>query len=110
MTSRALKSQQHIISLEIQGFMLDRRVRNLSTLTLQYYTTQLGYLSRGCPFMEDITPPVLRQGILDHGHAWYRAVKAFLLWYERENEDPAWHNPIRKVTPPKRRTDPLPGI
>lgn len=34
-------------------------------------------------------------------HGYYRAVRAFLLWYEKENEPENWRNPIRKVKAPK---------
>ncbi len=30
-------------------------------------------------------------------HCYYRAVKTFLKWYERETEPENWHNPINKV-------------
>jgi hypothetical protein len=40
-------------------------------------------------------------------HCIYRTVKTFLLWYEQEFEPEAWHNPIRKVKPPKVPNEPL---
>lgn len=33
-------------------------------------------------------------------HCYYRAVKTFLKWYEREAEPENWRNPINKVKSP----------
>ena len=40
-------------------------------------------------------------------HACYRAMKAFLRWWELELEPHNWTNPIRKVPAPKLRLEPL---
>jgi site-specific recombinase XerD len=42
-------------------------------------------------------------------HARYRAVKAFLFWFEREMEPENWSNAIKKVKPPRVSKDPIEG-
>jgi hypothetical protein len=72
---------------------------------------QARHLSRpGTQSVPEITAAHLRQYLLDPGehrnlggvHASYRAVKAFLRWYEEEHEPSGWQNPIVKARPPKR--------
>ena len=41
-------------------------------------------------------------------HACYRALRAFLNWYEAETDD--YHNPIRKVKAPKVKQEPIEGV
>jgi hypothetical protein len=57
-----------------------------------------------------LTPTLLRQYLLwlfDTGHnpggvhGFYRALRAFLRWWEDEYEPENWRNPIRKVKGPK---------
>lgn len=99
----------------LEAFLIDRRSQNLSKYTLKYYRVNLDTFSRYCEgqavkTMEQITPEVLRRFLLwleetGHNaggvHGYYRAVRAFLLWYEKENEPENWRNPIRKVKAPK---------
>lgn len=40
-------------------------------------------------------------------HVAYRALRAFLYWYEVETEPENWRNPIRKVKAPKVGLEPL---
>src|SRR5258705_11837887 len=40
-------------------------------------------------------------------HCYYRAVKTFLKWYEREAEPDGWRNPINKVKAPIVPLEPL---
>jgi len=44
------------------------------------------------------------------GHTFWGTVKALMLWYEKEYEQPDWSNPIKKVPPPKVRMDPIEGV
>jgi site-specific recombinase XerD len=99
----------------LEAFLVDRRSQNLSPHTLRYYRTHLGKFSAYCEsqavsVIEQITPDVLRRFLLwldaaghnaggIHGH--YRAVRAFLIWYEKEVEPDNWRNPIAKVKAPK---------
>ena len=43
-------------------------------------------------------------------HAGYRALKAFLNWWEDEFEPENWSDPIQKVKPPKQYIEPIEGI
>lgn len=99
----------------IEAFLIDRRSQNLSKYTLKFYRVNLEMFSRYCDgqavrTLEQITPDVLRRFFLwleetGHNaggvHGYYRAVRAFLLWYEKENEPENWRNPIHKVKAPK---------
>lgn len=97
------------------NILIDRCSQNLSESTLRYYRNDLMKFSRYCEgqavsTLRQITPDVVRRfrlwlketghntgGI--HGH--YRAVRAFLIWYEMEAEPDNWPNPIHKVKAPK---------
>jgi site-specific recombinase XerD len=99
----------------IEAFLLDKRSQKLSTHTLKYYSVDLAKFSRFCEInsisaINQITPDILRRFMLwmeetghnaggIHGH--YRAVRAFMLWYEQESEPENWRNPIHKVKAPK---------
>jgi site-specific recombinase XerD len=94
-----------------EAFILDRRVQGKSSHTIRYYTLELkkflAYLeTQSIEKISDILPDSLRSFMLyltERGqspggvHAAYRAVKAFLFWYENEAEPENWKNPARKV-------------
>jgi site-specific recombinase XerD len=40
-------------------------------------------------------------------HACYKALRAFLYWWEEEVEPDNWKNPIRKVNAPRVKEEPL---
>lgn len=102
-------------------FYRSKNAENSSKHTLDWYRQQLGHFLNYCQAqvitrMSEITPAIVREFILhmaDAGHnpggqhAAYRAVKAFLRWYELEAEPDNWHNPIRKVKAPKVPVEPL---
>jgi site-specific recombinase XerD len=113
----------HLISTETIAFLTDRRASQRSPRTLQYYANELHYFAAYCasqtsPHIEDLTPTLIRQYLIHLSqtrnpgglHAAYRAIKAFLNWWTTELDDPAYKNPITKVTPPKPSKEPLPGI
>lgn len=115
--------QQHMISSEITSFIVDRRTRNLSQNTIDYYSYQLKILEKwgdqnGVSTIEDLTADAIRKHLLwlaDHRnaggvHASWRAIKVFLRWFEVEVEPVGWKNPMHKVAAPKINDDPLPGI
>lgn len=107
----------------LAGFIIDRQSRALSKGTVRYY---LDELNRFCDWLDaigvisldEITANILRKYLLhlettrNPGgiHASYRAIRAYLFWYEDEFEPENWKNPIRKVHPPKVSRQPLPGI
>jgi len=105
---------------EIDAFLIDRQARGLSPRTVKYYEGKLGLLreyltTRGIVAVESINAPILRRLLLElsttHNpggvHCIYRAVRAFLNWYEAEVEPEGWSNPIAKVNPPKLSQEPL---
>jgi site-specific recombinase XerD len=109
------KTVAEFLGVWLEAFLIDRRSQNLSPKTLKYYRINLETFSRYCETqavstLEQVSPDVLRRFLIwleetghnaggAHGH--YRAVRAFLIWYEQENEPENWRNPIRKVKPPK---------
>jgi site-specific recombinase XerD len=101
----------------VDAFILDRKAQNLSPGTIQFYRVKLKLFTDYCDIaMTDITSSELRNFILHLSethkpggvHCVYRAVRAFLSWYENEVED--WRNPIHKVRPPKVPSEPLNAI
>jgi integrase/recombinase XerD len=103
-----------------EGFLLDRKVRGLSEGTLRFYKQKLDLFltfadSREITQVKQITPTELRLYLvsLEEEHnpggilAAYRAVRAFLNWYEAEVEPEDWTNPIDKVATPKAPLPPL---
>jgi len=107
-------------AFDVTAFLVDRRARGLSPRTIKYYRDELRHLQNfldgvGVGEVQDLTPYHLRSYLLHIGktrnpggvHAAYRAVKAFLRWWEVEMELGGWVNPIRKVRPPKRPEVPL---
>jgi site-specific recombinase XerD len=97
------------------------RSRNLSRGTIEFYDKKLKVFVRFCREHEitkisQISPDHLRQFLiaLEQGghrpagtHCYYRSVKSFLKWYEREAEPADWRNPINKVKAPIIPLEPL---
>ena len=108
------------IERETQAFLIDRQALGLSEGTLRFYREKLGLLldyltPRNIGDVESLCPRTLRAYILSlsktHNpggvHATYRAMRAFVNWWEDEVEPEDWKNPLRKVHPPKVRMEPL---
>lgn len=113
----------HTITDEIQYFLIDRRARRLSNGSLTYYKEKLTNFQiwakgKNLTSVTEITPNELRLYIIDmeatHNaggvHCFWRTIKTFLIWFENEYSDEAFLNPVRKVTPPKNRIDPIVGV
>jgi site-specific recombinase XerD len=111
-----------MIKQDIDIFMRDCRSRSLSHHTVAYYRRQLAFFqvyceSQGVLDTENITADLIRQYLISledkHNaggkHARYRAMKVFLLWFEREMEPENWSNPVHKVKPPKYSKEPIEG-
>jgi site-specific recombinase XerD len=113
---------QHMIRLKFfsiaawaESFLHNCQSRDLSPHSITYYKAGLLSFAKFCAAqdvneIEMIAPDALHAYMLEleatgHNpggrHAKYRAVPAFLLWYEREAEPEQWRNPIAKVKPPK---------
>ncbi len=105
----------------MEGFLLDCRARNLSKGSISFYQKKLKVFLRFCDSriiseIENISSQFIREYIIwlenkGHNaggcHAFYRALKAFLKWYERETELDNWKNPINRVRAPKVNLEPL---
>lgn len=118
---------QREITKEIDAFLIDRQAENCSASTIKNYREKLGFLMRhlsGVPVltMEQVTTEVLRGYMVEltshHApggvHAYWRTIKTFFRWYEREMEDAGveWRNPMRRITPPvlpDKKLAPLPA-
>ena len=111
------------LARDVQAFLVDRQARGLSPRTVQFYRDELRGLRQflegfGINDVQDLSAGHLRAFLLQLGktrnpggvHAAYRAMKAFLRWWEVETEPERWSNPIRKVHPPRVRQEPLAPI
>ena len=114
-------SMDEYILTWIEAFLIDRKARGCAKGTLEFYGFKLKLFTDYCEtqlvkHISQITPHLLRQYLLyleekDHNpggrHAAFRALRAFLLWYEDEVDLVEWKNPIRKVKAPRVPTEPL---
>jgi integrase/recombinase XerD len=105
----------------VEAFTVDRRSRNLTAKTIEFYESLLNAFVKWCGAMaingvDQITPDTMRLYMVRLGeeghsaggvHASYRTVRAFLRWYELEFEPAAWRNPLRNVKPPRVDVEPL---
>jgi integrase/recombinase XerD len=105
---------------EIQAFLVDRQSRGLSKGTIKFYSEKLrAFLlyteTHQVGGIRTISPQILRDYLLEltsnHTpggvHAAYRALRAFLRWWEEEEEPRDWKNPIAKVRAPRVPIEPL---
>ncbi len=88
----------------VTAFLRDCKIRGLSAFTVEFYRAQLQIFTvyckgEGVTEVLTLTPDLLRgflllletQGRNEGGrHAAFRAVRAFLRWYEVETEPEAW--------------------
>ena len=105
----------------LEGFLIDRKAQGVSEGTLHFYEVKFKSFIRYCEiehikYVKQITPAGIREYILwleaaGHNpggrHAHYRAIRAFLYWYEDEVEPIDWKNPIKKVKAPIKPEDAL---
>jgi integrase/recombinase XerC len=107
---------------EIRNFLIERKSRNLSDRTIEFYRDILTVFSNRCSkeninAVPEITATFLRQYIIELGethnpggvHAHFRCIRSFLNWYEVET-DATIPNPVRKVKPPKLNSKPIQGV
>ncbi|MCJ7732999.1 MAG: phage integrase N-terminal SAM-like domain-containing protein, partial [Anaerolineales bacterium] len=105
----------------LEGFITDRKSRGLSNRTIDFYVEKLSRFKRyiqekGILLLDDISAADIRLYLLELSktsnnggvHAYYRAIKSFFNWWEKECED--FQNPIKKVSPPKVVNNPKEGI
>lgn len=108
----------------IDDFLKDRHVQGLSPKTIRFYRDKLNLFAA---FMEgqeikqlsQLDKNAVRLFLLwleEHGHnpggrhAHYRAVKAFLRWWDNEAEPDDWRNPIQGIRGPRVDIPPLKPI
>ena len=98
-----------------EAFLIERKARGCAKGTLSFYQQKLKSFLEYCDSRVihnvcQITPNIIRQYLLylqetNHNpggiHAGYRAIRAFLFWYEDEVEPENWSNPIQKVKAPR---------
>ncbi|HMN00527.1 MAG TPA: tyrosine-type recombinase/integrase [Anaerolineales bacterium] len=105
----------------ISAFFHACRARNLAIGTIEFYNKKLRAFTDFClenhaDRIGGIKADLIRNFMImlaEAGHrpagvhCYYRAIKTFLKWYEREAEPEDWRNPINKVKPPIIPLEPL---
>jgi site-specific recombinase XerD len=106
----------------IINFLFDRRSSSKAINTIKYYQRELtkfaNFLADYQVFqVSDISTAIIRMYLVflvdvklnkpGGVHASFRAIKAFLNWFEYDTEPVNWKNPIKKVKPPKITREPL---
>jgi len=94
----------------LEAFLIAKRSSRLSPRTIDYYSKGLADFLKyatlqGAEDVREITALLIRKYLLSLEsrcnpggvHARYRCIRAFLYWYELEDEPADWSNPIRKV-------------
>ncbi|MEN6571571.1 MAG: tyrosine-type recombinase/integrase [Anaerolineaceae bacterium] len=101
------------IPLQVDKFLKDRKSSRKAVGTIRFYTEKLDSFLKFCDSrlitsILELTPDIIRDYMLSmegHNpggqHGYYRALRAFLRWYDDEMEPEHWKNPIRKVKAPK---------
>lgn len=119
-TDDSLPQDEYLPTLAA-AFLLDRKAQNLTKHTQRFYRVHLSIFldwldTQSVKIIHELTADTLRRFFISLGerglnaggvHAYYRAVRAFLRWYEAEFEPEAWRDPLRKVKPPKVDVVPL---
>ena len=108
------------IETDVRDFLIDRQARGLSPRTVAWYADKLQIVQRilasyGIQQIDEIRPTTVRRLLLEladtHNqggvHGVYRALRAWLNWWEAETESQGWTNPMRKVQPPRVDLPPL---
>lgn len=108
-------TENYLISAWIEAFLIAKKAENLTAGTIRYYRADLLNFLSYCDSqvicsIGQLTPDILRRYLLylegcGHNpggiHGFYRALKAFLYWFEEETEPDNWKNPIHRVKAPK---------
>ena len=108
---------------EMNLFLIDRQTRGLSPNTIICDRNELKPFllfceKQGIDRVKDITINDLRAFFLDLEKrcnqdgvkSVNRVARAFLNWWDEENEVADWKNPILKYKPPKVNEEPIPGV
>ncbi len=114
----------YYIPRQVELFLVDRRASGSAAGTLKFYTEKLAPFTEYCESklitsILEVNASIIREYMLcieaaGHNkggqHAHYRAVRAFLRWYDLEMEPENWKNPIKKVKAPKVPQEILPPV
>lgn len=112
--NRLIRQKVDGLDTWILAFLRDGQARELSPFTTIFYKERLTLLVKFCKKQEvtevsQITAPLIREFVLSlkesgHNeggrHAAFRALRAFLYWWERETEPENWTNPLKKISIP----------
>ena len=107
-------NEQGPIESLFKEFLTDRKAQNLTEGTIHFYEVKikkfLQFTTKKDVYdLGGVTPNLIREFLIelepDHQpsgvHAYFRTLRTFLYWFEREYEPEKWKNPIRKVRAPK---------
>ena len=114
-------SQGTHLLIWLEAFLIDRKAQGLSPRTVEFYHLKLLNFATYCEtlaisYIDQVDPNTVRRFLLyldetGHNpggiHAHYRAIRAFLNWWEDEIEPDDWKNPIKKVKAPRLGVEPL---
>jgi integrase/recombinase XerD len=106
--------QEEYLELCIEAFLIAKKAENLTESSIKYYREKLSAFIPYCASQEikvvsQITSSTIREYLImlssKHSsggvHGYFRSLKAFLNWYEKEFEPENWKNPIKKIKSPK---------
>ncbi len=108
---------------QVREFLIDREASGLSSRSLQFYSDELRHFTA---FLGDQVPADVAQITADQlrayfialaghrnkggVHAAYRAIRAFVHWYEREYQPANWQSPLRNLQIRRPQPKPLPPV
>jgi site-specific recombinase XerD len=108
---------------QIREFLIDREASGFSPRTVEFYDDELRYFTT---FLGDKAPASIRDITPDHCRAYFialakrrnnggvhcafRAIRAFLNWYQREYQPANWQSPLRNITVRKPKLKPIPPV
>lgn len=108
---------------QIREFLIDREASGLSPRSIEFYTKELGYFTA---FFGDQVPGDTRDITAEHlrryfaalgerrnkggVHGAYRAIRAFINWFEREYQPANWQSPLRNFRVRRPQPKPLPPV
>jgi site-specific recombinase XerD len=113
--------EEYYLETWIEAFLKDHAAQGVSKGTLEWYQCKLKQFTNFCEtqvitLINQITPDSIREFLLSlkssgHNpggiHSAFRALRAFLYWWENEIEPEGWKNPIRKIKAPRVIVEPL---
>lgn len=105
----------------IEAFLVDRQAQNAASGTVTFYRKKLKIFldycqERSITEFNQLDPILIRRFLFylketghnaGGSHAIYRALRAFLNWYEDEAEPDDWRNPMAKTRAPKVPIEPI---